>query len=77
MFGTFLANLLWKFLGIWFPSLAPPDPVAVAQANKDRADSADSLLKAKVQSDAIETSIDVAVAVDPRRLRDADKFELK
>lgn len=73
--GGFVVELLWKFITAIFPSLAPANPVAVAQAEKDRADNSDAMLKAKVEGDAIEEKLSASVAADPSKLRERDKFE--
>lgn len=67
---------LW-LLGLIVPALKPPDPAVKAQAEKDRADSAEALLKAKVQGDGIQDKLASDFAADPGKLRQPDKFELK
>jgi hypothetical protein len=79
--GATLVSIAVQFalglLGKIFPSLAPKDPAVEAQAQKDRADSAESLLKAKVEGDAIQDKFSAAIAVDPGKLRQSDKFETR
>lgn len=65
---------LW-LLGLLIPALKP-SPEREAQAQKDRADNAEALLKAKIEGDKIENSISAGVAADPGKLRQHDKFEL-
>jgi hypothetical protein len=62
------------FSGI-FPGLAPPDPAAVSQANKDRADTATAELKAKVEGDDVEKNLRARFDAHPGELRKHDKFE--
>lgn len=52
-----------------------PDTAALAQAEKDRADNAEALLKAKVQGDAIADSVRAAASAG--KLREPDKFQIK
>lgn len=70
-------DVLMSVLSFVFPALKPPSPEAEAQKQKDRADGAESLLKARIEGDAIENNVAAAVAADPSKLREHDRFELK
>jgi hypothetical protein len=72
-----VGGFVWDLICKAIPALAPPDPKQQAQAEKDRADTAEGLLKAKVEGDAIEDNFDRTVAADPDKLRQHDKFEIK
>lgn len=67
---SFATMLFQKLLGV-----APKSVEADAQAQKDRADNADALLKAKVEGDAISDSVGNDAAAG--KLRKPDKFQLK
>lgn len=72
-----ILDFVFGLIGKAFPAFAPPDPKQQAQAEKDRADSAESLLKARIEGDAIENRVRADAASNPGSLRDHDKFEIK
>lgn len=71
-----IIKVIWWLVGLLVPALKPPNPAVEAQAQKDRADSLQSELNAKVQGDAIQDNVTAGVAADPGSLREPDKFKL-
>lgn len=70
----FVTSVVGWVVGLVFPSKAAPDAASTSQAEKDRADNADAMLKAKVQGDAIDDAVRDAAASG--KLRESDKFQI-